>query len=84
MPKIDIDRVLQMEKREEFKNNLHSAVAGEFTNLDDPSMSAFSNSNINSSNNNPLDQKVSLNQNESKEETENLTDMFKEFKEQLD
>jgi hypothetical protein len=45
MPKIDIDRVLQMEKREEFKKNLQSAVAGEVTNPDDPSMSAFSNSN---------------------------------------
>jgi len=60
MPKIDIDRVLQMEKREEFKNNLNSPAAEEFTNPDDPSISAFSNSNINSSNNNPLDQKVSL------------------------
>jgi hypothetical protein len=49
-----------MEKREEFKNNLNSPAAEEFTNPDDPSMSAFSNSNINSSNNNPLDQKVSL------------------------
>lgn len=58
MPKIDIDRVLQMEKREEFKNNIRSAIAGEFTNPDDPSMSVFSNSNINSSNNNPIDQKI--------------------------
>jgi hypothetical protein len=49
-----------MEKREEFKNNLNSPAAEEFTNPDDPSMSAFSNSNINSSNNNPLDKKVSL------------------------
>ncbi len=82
MPKIDIDRVLQMEKREEFKNNLQSAVAGEATNPDDPSMSAFSNSNeVNSFSQNLLDQKIEMNQNESKEESENLTDMFKDFKE---
>ncbi len=82
MPKIDIDRVLQMEKREEFKNNLQSAVAGEVTNPDDPSMSAFSNSNeVNSYSQNPLDQKIEMNHNESKEESENLTDMFKDFKE---
>ncbi len=81
MPKIDIDRVLQMEKREEFKNNIRSAIAGEFSNPDDPSMSAFTNSNINSSNHNPLDQNIHLNaQNESKEETNNLIDMFKDFK----
>jgi hypothetical protein len=36
-----------MEKREEFKNNLNSPAAEEFTNPDDPSISAFSNSNIN-------------------------------------
>ena len=68
MPKIDIDRVLQMEKREEFKNNLPQTAGNkgidDLTNPLDPSSSVFSASNINSTN--PLDQKIDQHVNDSK------------------
>ena len=68
MPKIDIDRVLQMEKREEFKNNLPQTAGNkgidDLTNPLEPSSSVFSASNINSTN--PLDQKIDQPANDSK------------------
>jgi len=68
MPKIDIDRVLQMEKREEFKNNLPQTAGNkgidDLTNPLEPSSSVFSASNINSTN--PLDQKIDQHVNDSK------------------
>jgi len=68
MPKIDIDRVLQMEKREEFKNNLPQTAGNkgidDLTNPLDPSSSVLSASNINSTN--PLDQKIDQPANDSK------------------
>ena len=57
IPKIDIDRVLQMAKREDFKNNLLETAGNkgidDLTNPLEPSSSVLSASNINSTN--PLD-----------------------------